>query len=143
MTYEETKKALDSLIEKKRLLKKKQEQIQQANEQIDCLKATDYSKIAVQGGNKEFIAEAFVEHMERLQKSFEETFNEVVKIEDYISEGMQGLTEIEKEIIIDRYMLGKPWKKIQMEFSEEKPYSERRLYDFHKSGIKKITKRLQ
>lgn len=143
MTYEETKKALDSLIIKKRLLKKKQEQIQQANEQIDCLKATDYSKIAVQGGDKEFVAEVFVEHMERLQKSFEETFNEVVEIEDYISVGMQGLTEIEKEIIIDRYMLGKPWKKIQAEFSVEKPYSERRLYDFHKSGIRKITKRLQ
>lgn len=143
MTYEETKKALNSLRQKKRLLKKQEEQIRQARSQIDCLKATDYSKIAVQGGNKEFIAEVFVEHMERMQKSFEETFNEVVKIEDYIAEHLGELTETEQTIIIDRYMLGKSWKKIQMEFSEENPYSERRLYDFHKSGIKKITKRLQ
>nr|DAL93588.1 MAG TPA: Protein of unknown function (DUF1492) [Caudoviricetes sp.] len=143
MTYEETKKALNSLREKKRLLKKQEEQIRQARNQIDCLKATDYSKIAVQGGNKEFIAEVFVEHMERLQKSFEETFNEVVEIEDYIAERLADLSEMEQAIIFDRYMLGKSWKKIQMEFSEEKPYSERRLYDFHKSGIKKITKRLQ
>lgn len=139
MTYEETKKALDSLIEKKRLLKKKQEQIQQANEQIDCLKATDYSKIAVQGGNKEFIAEVFVEHMERLQKSFEETFNEVVAIEDYIAERLADLSEMEQAIIIDRYMLGKSWYKIRQEYG----YAEAQPYRIQNSAIQKLSSKIK
>ena len=139
MTYEETKKALNSLREKKRLLKKQEEQIRQARSQIDCLKATDYSKIAVQGGNKEFIAEVFVEHMERLQTGYEELLSEVFEIEDFISEHTKDLTEKERSIIIDRYMLGKPWKRIQQDYN----YAERQPYRIEGSAIKKLSEKMK
>lgn len=139
MTYEETKAMLDGLKQKKRLMRSVQQQIQETREQIDCLKAQNYGGTAVQGGEKEPIAERFVEHMERLEKRYAELMSEVFEAEDYISEHLSDLTEIEQAIIIDRYMTGKSWRKIQ----QEHHYSERRIFDYRESAILKLSKRLQ
>ena len=136
MTYEETKAMLDGLKQKKRLMRSVQQQIQETREQIDCLKAQNYGGTAVQGGEKEPIAERFVEHMERLEKRYETLMAEVFEAEDYISEHLSDLTEIEQAIIIDRYMTGKSWRKIQ----QEHHYSEANPYRIAQNAIKKLAR---
>lgn len=93
----------------------------------------------MQGGVKEPAAERFVEHMERLEHRYESLMAEVFAAEDYIAEHMSELTEIEQAIIIERYMHGKSWRRIEREVN----YSERRVFDYHKSAVVKLSKRLQ
>lgn len=135
MTYEEMKKMLDDLKQKKRLMRSVQRQIEEAREQIDCLNGRDYGGAAVQGGVKEPAAERFVEHIERLEKRYEALLSEVFAAEDYISEHLPKLSAIEQAIIIDRYMHGKSWRKIQQEYH----YVDRQLYRIANSAIKKIS----
>lgn len=135
MTYDEMKKMLDEMKHKKSLLRTVQRQIQETREQIDCLRAQDYGVIAVQGGVKEPAAERFVEHIERLEKRYESLLSEVFAAEDYISEHLPKLSAIEQAIIIDRYMHGKSWRKIQQEYH----YVDRQLYRIANSAIKKIS----
>lgn len=139
MTYDEMKKMLDSMKHKKSLLRSVKRQIEETREQIDCLCAQDYSGSPVQGGVKEPAAERFVEHMERLEHRYESLMAEVFAAEDYIAEHMSELTEIEQAIIIERYMHGKSWRRIEREVN----YSERRVFDYHKSAVVKLSKRLQ
>lgn len=139
MTYDEMKKMLDSMKHKKSLLRSVKRQIEETREQIDCLRAQDYSGSPVQGGVKEPAAERFVEHMERLEYRYESLMAEVFAAEDYIAEHMSELTEIEQAIIIERYIHGKSWRRIERELN----YSERRVFDYHKSAVVKLSKRLQ
>lgn len=139
MTYDEMKKMLDSMKHKKSLLRSVKRQIEETREQIDCLRAQDYSGSPVQGGVNEPAAERFVEHMERLERRYESLMAEVFAAEDYIAEHMSELTEIEQAIIIERYMHGKSWRRIEREVN----YSERRVFDYHKSAVVKLSKRLQ
>lgn len=139
MTYDEMKKMLDSMKHKKSLLRSVKRQIEETREQIDCLRAQDYSGSPVQGGVKEPAAERFVEHMERLEHRYESLMAEVFAAEDYIAEHMSELTEIEQAIIIERYIHGKSWRRIERELN----YSERRVFDYHKSAVVKLSKRLQ
>ena len=139
MTYEEMKKMLDEMKHKKSLLRTVQRQIQETREQIDCLRAQDYGVIAVQGGVKEPAAERFVEHIERLEKRYEALVEEVFREEDYIAEHLAELSPIEQTIIIERYIHGKSWRRIERDVN----YSERRVFDFQKSAIIKLSKSLQ
>lgn len=134
MTYEEMKAMLDGLKQKKRLLRSVQRQIEEAREQIDCLRGQNYSDIAVQGGEKEPSAERFVEHIERLEKRYEKLMTEVFAVEDYISEHLSVLSEIEQAIIIDRYMGNKSWRRIQQEYH----YEDRQPYRIAERAIRKL-----
>lgn len=139
MTYEEMKKMLDEMKHKKSLLRTVQRQIQETREQIDCLRAQDYGVIAVQGGIKEPAAERFVEHIERLEKRYESLLSEVFAAEDYISEHLPNLSAIEQTIIIERYIHGKSWRKIQ----EEHHYEERQPYRIAERATKKLAAKLK
>ena len=136
MTYDEMKKMLDGLKQKKRLLRSVQRQIEETREQIDCLNGRDYGGTAVQGGVKEPAAERFVEHLGRLEKRYAELMTEVFAAEDYISEHLPALSEIEQAIIIDRYMGNKSWRRIQQEYH----YEERQPYNILKKAIEKLAK---
>lgn len=135
MDFNAIKKMLDSLKGKKKLMQSIQLQIKSEREQIDGLKGTDYSGTPVQGGVKEPHAQRFVEHIEFLEKRYEDIMSEVFGIEDFISKNLPNLSDIEQSIIIDRYMIGKSWRKIQQEYH----YVDRQLYRIANSAIKKIS----
>lgn len=139
MTYDEMKKMLDEMKHKKSLLRAVQRQIQEAREQIDCLHAQDYGVLAVQGGVKEPAAERFVEHLERLEKRYESLMTEAFRLEDYISEHLSELSAVEQTIIVERYIHGKSWRSIERTVN----YSERMVFNYRKSAIVKLSKRLQ
>lgn len=136
MTYDEMKAVLDGLKEKKRLMRTVQRQIEETREQVDCLHGQNYSDTVVKGGVKEPAAERFVEHIERLENRYEKLLSEVFAAEDYISEHLPALSEIEQAIVIDRYMNGKSWRKIQQEYH----YEARQPYNILKKAIDKMSK---
>lgn len=139
MTIDELKKKLRELQSKKKLAKSLQMQIQNKREEIDCISAMSYDKQAVKGGQAVPAAERFVEYIERLEKRYEAVIEEVFQIEDFISENLVSLSPIEQTIIIERYMTGKSWRKIQAELH----YEERQPYNIEKRALQKLAKRLQ
>lgn len=134
MTYDEMKSMLDGLKQKKRLLRSVQRQIEETREQIDCLNGRDYGGTAVQGGVKEPAAERFVEHREKIESRYKNLMAEVFAAEDYISEHLSALSEIEQAIIIDRYMGNKSWRRIQQEYH----YEDRQPYRIAERAIQKL-----
>ena len=124
MTLEDLKKKLRELQSKKRLAKSLQRQIARKREEIDGLRAVAYDSPAVKGGQAVPAAEKFAEYIERLEKRYEAVIAEVFEIEDFISENLVSLSPIEQTIIIERYMSGKSWRKIQAEchYEERQPY---------------------
>lgn len=139
MTIEDLKKKLRELQSKKRLAKSIQMQIARKREEIDCISAVAYDKPAIKGGQPVPAAERFVEYIERLEKRYEAVIAEVFEIEDFISENLVFLSPIEQTIIIERYMSGKSWRKIQAELH----YEERQPYNIEKCALQKLAKRLQ
>lgn len=139
MTFEEVKRELNGLRFKRQLLKKREAQMKQARDQIDCLKATDYAKIAVQGGENAAVAEVFIEYMERLQNAYDGLLEDVYRIENSVLSHMKDLTETEQGILIDRYILGKTWENIQQEYH----YAQRQPFRIEKRAIQKITKKTE
>lgn len=134
MTYDEMKSMLDGLKQKKQLLRSVQRQIEETREQIDCLNGRDYGGTAVQGGIKEPAAERFVEHREKIESRYKNLMAEVFAVEDYISEHLPVLSEIEQAIIIDRYMGNKSWRRIQQEYH----YEDRQPYRIAERAIQKL-----
>ena len=62
--------------------------------------------------------------MERLCADRNKVLDEVFALEDLLAEHMKELSPIEQSMIIDRYMNGKSWRKIQEEYGyeEAQPY---------------------
>lgn len=139
MTTEELKQKLDGLLGKKRLARSLQKQIQRKREEIDCLHSVSFDGAHVQGGEKEPAAERFVEYIERLEKRYEAVIEEVFAVEDLIAENLVYLSETEQTIIIERYMSGKSWRKIQAELH----YEERQPYRIAGSALKKLSSRIK
>ena len=139
MTTEELKQKLDGLLGKKRLARSLQRQIQRKREEIDCLHAVSFEGTHVQGGEKEPAAEKFVEYIERLEKRYEAVIEEVFAVEDLITENLAYLSETEQTIIIERYMSGKSWRKIQAELH----YEERQPYRIAGSALKKLSAKIK
>lgn len=135
MTIDDLKKKLRELQSKKELAKSIQIQIARKREEIDCLKAVSYDKPSVKGGQPVPAAERFVEYIERLEKRYEAVIAEVFEIEDFISENLVSLSPIEQTIIIERYMSGKSWRKIQAELH----YEERQPYRIADKALQKLS----
>lgn len=134
MTYEEMKKMLERLKQKKRLMRSMQRQIEETREQIDCLKVRDYGTAAVRSGLREPAAERFVEYGEKMERRYKNLMLEVFEAEDRITEKLSFLSAIEQAIIIDRYMGNKSWRRIQQEYH----YEERQPYRIAERALQKL-----
>lgn len=77
--------------------------------------------------------------VERLEKRYEAVIKEVFAVEDLIAENLAYLSETEQTIIIERYMSGKSWRKIQAELH----YEERQPYRIAGSALKKLSAKIK
>lgn len=135
MTYEEVKKKLDELKDKKRLLRKRQKRIEEFKEQIS-LSALDYSAIYVQGGEGITPQEKYTERLHDMMTGFYKLLDEVMSDEDILNEAKSLLTPVEESIIIERYLNGLSWDDV----GESMGYSKRQAQRYSKSGTKKLSK---
>lgn len=134
MTYGELKKKLEELRGKKRRLRQIEMQIAEEKASIDGVQALNYENSAVQGGTSNPIQLRYIEHMERLCADRNKVLDEVFTLEDFLAEHLKELSPIEQSMLLDRYMNGKSWRKIQEEYG----YEEAQPYRIVGAAIKKI-----
>ena len=137
MTYGELKKKLEELRGKKRRLKQLEMQIAEEKASIDGVQAVNYERASVQGGTSSPIQQRYIEHMERLCADRNKVLDEVFALEDFLADHMEDLEEVERNMLTDRYMNGKSWRKIQEEYG----YEEAQPYRIVGGAIKKICRK--
>ncbi len=137
MTYGELKKKLEELRSKKRRLRQLEMQIAEEQASIDGVQALNYENSAVQGGTSNPVQQRYIEHMERLCADRNRVMAELFELEDLLSDHMKDLESIEQNMLIDRYMNGKSWRKIQEEYG----YEEAQPYRIVGGAIKKICRK--
>ncbi len=137
MTYSELKKKLEELRGKKRRLKQVEMQIAEEKASIDGVQAVNYEGVAVQGGTSNPIQQRYIEHMERLCADRNRVMSELFDLEDLLSDHMKDLNAMEQNMLTDRYMNGKSWRKIQEEYG----YEEAQPYRIVGGAIKKICRK--
>ncbi len=135
MTYQETKQQLKALSRLKHLLRLKEQQIREERAQIGVA-AVDYSKERVCGGDSVPEQQRFIEHMERLESDYLKLFDRMCSIEDELARHLCDLTELEQSIVLDHYMHGKSWKKLQRDYN----YSPAQMYRIESRALHKISK---
>ncbi len=138
MTYEQTKKNLKELLSIKRLLRIKERQIAEERAQIGVA-AVDYSKERVCGGDPVPEQQRFIEHMERLERDYIALFDRMCAVEDMLAAHLRDLSEIEQSIVLDHYMDGKSWRRLEDEYG----YSRDGLYSINRRAIRKLSKSSQ
>lgn len=130
------KAKLKTLEGKKRLLKSIQRQIANARADMSGLGAVSYDNAKVDGGNKSSVQERFTALISRLEERYEKIMEEAFAIEDAIAEAVYCLTEVEQAIIIDRYVNGWSWRKIERAHN----YAEAQTYRIHNEALEKLAK---
>ncbi len=139
MTYNELKNKLEELRGKKRLFKQLEMQISEEKAAMDGIKAVNYENGAVRGVGGIAVQQRFVEHMENLCAVRNRVLSEMFEIEEFISAPIKELSVTEQNMLVDRYVNGKPWRKIQEEYG----YEEAQPYRIVSSAIKKICRKMK
>lgn len=128
------KDKLKTLESKKRLLKTLQRQIANARADMSGVSAVSYENAKVLGGNKTSVEERFLALITRLENRYNKVMEEAFAIEDTIAEAVYCLNEIEQAMIIDRYVNGWSWRKIEREHN----YCDRQTYRIHNQALEKM-----
>lgn len=130
------KEKLKALEGKKRLLKSIQRQIANARADMSGISAVSYENAKVDGGIKTSVQERFMALIDKLEKRYNKVMEEAFAIEDAIAEAVYCLNEIEQAMIIDRYVNGWSWRKIEREHH----YAEAQTYRIHNQALEKMAK---
>lgn len=130
------KDKLKALEGKKRLLKSIQRQIANARADISGLTAQTYESEPVMGGIVTSVQERFITLISRLEERYEKVMSEAFEIEDAIAQAVYCLNEVEQSMIIDRYINGWSWRKIEREHY----YAEAQTYRIHNEALEKLAK---
>ena len=128
------KSKLKTLESKKRLLKSIQQQIANARADMSGISAVSYENAKVQGGTKTSVEERFTVLITKLEARYEKVMAEAFAIEDTIAEAVYYLDETEQAMIIDRYINGYSWRKIERLHN----YSEAQPYRIHNEALEKM-----
>lgn len=130
------KEKLKTLEGKKRLLKSIQRQIANARADMSGISAVSYESAKVDGGIKTSVQERFTALIDKLEKRYNKVMEEAFAIEDAIAEAVYCLSEIEQAMIIDRYVNGWSWRKIEREHH----YCERQVFNIHNDALEKMAR---
>lgn len=130
------KEQLKTLEGKKRLLKTIQRQIANAKADMSGLGAVSYDGVKVDNGDKTSVQERFIALITRLEKRYETIMEQAFAIEDAIAEAVQYLNELEQAIIIDRYVNGYSWRKIEKLHN----YCERQTIRVHNEALEDLAR---
>lgn len=138
MSYEEVKAKLNDLLDKNRLIRLLDEQIQERRSSCDMLDAVDYTHDFARGGGEYKTAQdRYIAEIERLTRQKLKAESELAEIKDMILECLErGVwTSRETSMIISRYISGWSWNRISREYH----YSERQPSRIVRNAIRKIS----
>lgn len=128
------KEKLKTLEGKKRLLKSIQRQIANARADMSGISEVSYENAKVDGGIKTSVQERFMALISKLETRYNKVMEEAFAIEDAIAEAVYCLDEVEQAMIIDRYVNGWSWRKIEREHN----YCERQSIRVHNQALEKM-----
>lgn len=134
MTYHETKKYLETLSDKKKILASYQSQLIQRKQEIDGLRSVKEIKVA--GGQNIPAAETYVENINFLEEQIAKLQKEIFNTEDDFDRLAENLSPVERMIVRERYIRKRSWRQIQ----SDTYYGESQPYKILQKAIKKLSK---
>ena len=134
MTYHETKKYLETLSDKKKILASYQSQLTQRKQEIDGLRSVNGIKVA--GGQNIPAAETYVENINFLEEQIVKLQKEIFNTEDDFDRLAENLSPVERMILRERYIRKRSWRQIQ----SDTYYGESQPYKILQKAIKKLSK---
>ncbi len=134
MTYHETKKYLETLSDKKKILASYQSQLIQRKQEIDGLRSVKEIKVA--GGQNIPAAETYVENINFLEEQIAKLQKEIFNTEDDFDRLAENLSPVERVILRERYIRKRSWRQIQ----SDTYYGESQPYKILQKAIKKLSK---
>ena len=134
MTYHETKKYLETLSDKKKILASYQSQLIQRKQEIDGLRSAKEIKVA--GGQNIPAAETYVENINFLEEQIVKLQKEIFNTEDDFDRLAENLSPVERMIVRERYIRKRSWRQIQ----SDTYYGESQPYKILQKAIKKLSK---
>lgn len=134
MTYHETKKYLETLSDKKKILASYQSQLIQRKQEIDGLRSVKGIKVA--GGQNVPAAETYVENVNFLEEQIVKLQKEIFNTEDDFDRLAENLSPVERMIVRERYIRKRSWRQIQ----SDTYYGESQPYKILQKAIKKLSK---
>lgn len=134
MTYHETKKYLETLSDKKKILASYQSQLIQRKQEIDGLRSVKEIKVA--GGQNIPAAETYVENINFLEEQIAKLQKEIFNTEDDFDRLAENLSPVERMILRERYIRKRSWRQIQ----SDTYYGESQPYKILQKAIKKLSK---
>lgn len=130
------KEKLKTLEGKKRLLKSIQRQIANARADMSGIKAQTYDGVKSTAGERSSVEDQFAVLISRLEERYNKVMEEAFAIEDAIAQAVYCLDEVEQSMIIDRYVNGWSWRRIEREYK----YCVRQSVRIHNEAIEKLAK---
>lgn len=112
------KSELKEITQLRQVLRAKQRQIEEAERYIS-VSSPKLGSTPVQGGETISPQERFVIHLERLYAQYNSAMDKLFSLEDKFSDSIQTLSATEQAILIDRYLNGKSWKVISVQYHYE------------------------
>lgn len=130
------KKELEELNQVKRLIKNLQRELAEWKDLSNALKGASMG-IVVQGGIKTPYEERRLEKIEELTTRINEKIDEYIDRENRFLRDIEKLDATSQNLIMERYITGKPIRKILREAN----YCERQVFRLYDSAFEKIAKK--
>ena len=137
MTYDEVKKLLEDIKDKKRLALRIKQEINTLRENYDIL-LSPLGNVAVTHSIQSSSVERLVERVEDKRDEFETTLQEIYDLEDILAQAIKTLTPVQQNIITGYYMQDKTHDKL----AEECNYCERSIKYIKRRAIEKLARKL-
>lgn len=138
MLSEEGKKVkerLENLNQSKRRLRNLQEELKSWQSLDGAVKSASFEQ-HVSGGEVVPFAERRLLKIEELKKLISECIDDAIQKEDKFLRDIAELDPLSQNLLMERYMTGKPIKRIIREFS----YSDRQIYRLYDNAFEKLSK---
>lgn len=135
----EVKKQLEELNQQKRRIRNLRSELQEILELGTLPERSDYKLPSGEGGTVTSPQERYLLKIESLEEKISKAIDTALEIEDRFLESMDKLDVLSQNLLMERYLTGKPLKKIIRDFN----YSEAHIYRLYNVAFEKISKDLK
>lgn len=135
----EVKKQLEELNQSKRRIRNLRRELQELLELGTLPQHSDYKLPSGNGGIVTSSQERYLLKIESLEERISKAIDTALEIEDRFLESMDKLDILSQNLLMERYLTGKPLKKIIRDFN----YSEAHIYRLYNVAFENISNNLK
>lgn len=130
------KKQLEHLRQTKRTIHNLQQELKWWEDMVTSISASSMN-ISVKGGQKTPYAEMRMVKIDELEKKISDAIDLALSLEDEFLRNCAQLDTVSQNLLFERYLTGKPLKKIIREFG----YSDRHIFRLYDDAFEKIARK--